>query len=417
VMGPTTTREPAPTTPVVRATDDRVQPPVSAGLGNQAALHRATFAETLGPGAPLDSHTRLRMESAFSESFGHVRIHDGPEAAAANRRLSAQALTVGDHIAFAPGNYRPGTPVGDAMLAHELAHTIQQADANPLDAPALEASGSPLEADAEVATAGALGGLWSRAGRVTAASFGDARPALRSGLRVQRCGWGPTHPAADGKIGFQSCGFGASVGPGLLFGDKGDFIAVGSQVYEAHGDARAMGAPDDVARRWQLGFAQTELTDEVFCRYGERDAGVPSTVFFTPGAHVDCVRGTSPPWYDRGHVRTFGGADSKESASMSDQPSRPPKWHKGNAPLVATDGKSTFCSWLIVRHSTTGELVPLNWDTWEVNWGARFNAATRRGTALPGGGAQVTDSGEGWGPATPVLSGALANDSFRVREE
>ena len=43
--------------------------------------------------------------------------------------LGARAVTVGEHVAFAPGEYRPGTPVGDALLAHELAHVGQQADA------------------------------------------------------------------------------------------------------------------------------------------------------------------------------------------------------------------------------------------------------------------------------------------------
>jgi len=148
------------------------------------------FADSLGPGQPLDAQTRQRMESAFGESFEHIQIHNGPEAGEVNRRLSAQALTVGEHVAFAPGNYRPGTPVGDAMLAHELAHSLQQGGgpARASDgAPPVEPVGSALETDADHAAIGAMRTLSHAAGAAPAASFPASRPALRSALRVQRC--------------------------------------------------------------------------------------------------------------------------------------------------------------------------------------------------------------------------------------
>jgi hypothetical protein len=45
--------------------------------------------------------------------------------------LGARALTVGTHIAFAPGEYRPGGVRGNALIAHELAHVVQQAGGAP----------------------------------------------------------------------------------------------------------------------------------------------------------------------------------------------------------------------------------------------------------------------------------------------
>ena len=82
---------------------------------------------SLGPGASLPSTTRSRMEQAFGQPFGDVRVHTGDAAARATARHDAAALTVGHHVAFAPQLYQPGTARGDHLIAHELAHVVQQA--------------------------------------------------------------------------------------------------------------------------------------------------------------------------------------------------------------------------------------------------------------------------------------------------
>jgi hypothetical protein len=75
---------------------------------------------------PLDAHTRRDMELRFRADFAHVRIHTGPLAAAAARALGAQAFTVGHDIFFAADRFAPDTPHGRGLLAHELAHVLQQ---------------------------------------------------------------------------------------------------------------------------------------------------------------------------------------------------------------------------------------------------------------------------------------------------
>jgi hypothetical protein len=79
-----------------------------------------------GGGAPLDPTTRAFMEPRFGHDFSRVRVHTDARAATVARSLDALAFTVGDDIAFAPGQYRPGSDEGRALLAHELTHTIQQ---------------------------------------------------------------------------------------------------------------------------------------------------------------------------------------------------------------------------------------------------------------------------------------------------
>jgi hypothetical protein len=81
-----------------------------------------------GGGQPLPDGVRGSMESRFGQDFGGVRVHTGAGSAGAARDLNAQAFTTGQDIHFGAGQYRPGTPSGDKLLAHELTHTVQQGE-------------------------------------------------------------------------------------------------------------------------------------------------------------------------------------------------------------------------------------------------------------------------------------------------
>jgi hypothetical protein len=78
------------------------------------------------PGEALDASARGFFEPRFGRSFGEVRVHTGARAAESARAVGALAYTVGRDIVFDSGRYAPGTPAGDRLLAHELAHTVQQ---------------------------------------------------------------------------------------------------------------------------------------------------------------------------------------------------------------------------------------------------------------------------------------------------
>jgi hypothetical protein len=81
---------------------------------------------TNSPGRPIDAATRGFMESRFGHDFSKVRVHTGGAAASAADAMQAHALASGTDIAFAPGMYRPGARAGMHLLAHELAHVVQQ---------------------------------------------------------------------------------------------------------------------------------------------------------------------------------------------------------------------------------------------------------------------------------------------------
>jgi hypothetical protein len=83
--------------------------------------------ETLArPGRPLDADTRDFMESRFGSDFAAVRVHDDSAAGASARDVDAHAFTVGQDIVFGDGQYQPHSDSGRHLLAHELAHTVQQ---------------------------------------------------------------------------------------------------------------------------------------------------------------------------------------------------------------------------------------------------------------------------------------------------
>jgi hypothetical protein len=71
------------------------------------------------------------MEPLFGHDFSRVRIHADAQADEAAYAMDAKAFTVGSHIVFAAGRYAPHTAEGQHLLAHELAHTLQQGEQSP----------------------------------------------------------------------------------------------------------------------------------------------------------------------------------------------------------------------------------------------------------------------------------------------
>ncbi len=102
-------------------------------------------------GMPLPGGVRAQFEDALGADLSAVRIHTGPDSAAAAAAVGAQAYTIGNDIHFADGNYAPVDPFGIHLLAHEVAHTQQQAGREPHRQHKLEVSapGDAAELDAD----------------------------------------------------------------------------------------------------------------------------------------------------------------------------------------------------------------------------------------------------------------------------
>lgn len=107
--------------------------------GRQALAQPLVRNVLCSSGSPLPSTTLAWAESRFGHDFSKVRVHADSRAAASAELLHAQAYAVGDHLVFDQQLYSPESAKGRQLLAHELAHVLQQSGTG--------ATGSALEVD------------------------------------------------------------------------------------------------------------------------------------------------------------------------------------------------------------------------------------------------------------------------------
>lgn len=77
-------------------------------------------------GKPLSDPTRSFFETRMGRDFSDVRVHTDPKAAEVARSIDAQAFTVGKDVVFKDGAFSPESYDGRQLIAHELAHVVQQ---------------------------------------------------------------------------------------------------------------------------------------------------------------------------------------------------------------------------------------------------------------------------------------------------
>jgi outer membrane protein OmpA-like peptidoglycan-associated protein len=108
------------------------------------------------PGRPLEPVVRAQMERRLGHDFSRVRVHTDARAADSAHAVRAEAYTVGADVVFGAGRYSPASGDGMRLLAHELAHVVQQAPAGPASASLRVAAGGGVdEAEAAAAAQGA----------------------------------------------------------------------------------------------------------------------------------------------------------------------------------------------------------------------------------------------------------------------
>jgi hypothetical protein len=247
------------------------------------------------------------MEARLGHDFGDVRVHSERPAAAAAERLNARAFTVGSHVVFGGGEFAPSTPDGRRLLAHELAHVVQQS-ARPAPAGRLRVSrpGDTAEHAAEAATR-------DRA-------FGSAGLAVRDRLLASAPG-GPTLQRAVKTWG------------GEYDTDKYDILKTGKT--EDGVDMELRFKPGKHVDAKKIGMVQMVTS---------RDAGKVVSINKTvesrsigagkagEGAHIDQLARFGNPLYATGAV---GAKDT-----LADTPTSP-DWGQHGWRFTGADGKLT----------------------------------------------------------------------------
>jgi hypothetical protein len=121
-------------------------------------------------GRPLEPPVRDEMEARFSHDFSRVRVHVDARAGESALAVGANAYTLGSHIVFGAGQYAPSSGEGRRLLAHELAHTVQQREAT--------AESAPIAPRSSLETAADSAGRAAASGRTVTQPLGTSDLAL-----------------------------------------------------------------------------------------------------------------------------------------------------------------------------------------------------------------------------------------------
>ena len=114
------------------------------------AVHALATA-SVGGGEALPTSLRGSLESATGAGLGGVRVHTDEHAQTASSSINARAFARGQDIHFAPGQYDPASAGGQHLIAHEVAHTIQQSSAPraKADGPSVSSPTDSFEVEAD----------------------------------------------------------------------------------------------------------------------------------------------------------------------------------------------------------------------------------------------------------------------------
>ena len=140
------------------------------------------------PGQPLDTGVRNFFGPRFGHDFSQVRVHVDKLASESARQVNAVAYTVGKDVVFAQREFQPSTNAGMKLIAHELAHTLQQETVSSKSGNLRV--GGYHDTEEQVADRLAAGALSGRPVSVPA-------PAGEPALRRQQASTGPTGSPAQ----------------------------------------------------------------------------------------------------------------------------------------------------------------------------------------------------------------------------
>jgi hypothetical protein len=399
------------------------------------------------PGQRLDAASRAFMEPRFGRSFGDVRVHAGPRAADSARAVNALAYTVGNHIVFGKGQDAPKSTSGKRILAHELAHVVQQRSGNTLQGYGISHPGDSLEREASRVEEAIMSGkglptlsaatntLQRQVGDPFNDPFGEGAKPKQDPTAAKAipgcgspCGSFPWVEVAPDHV-FSLCHdrvkmFPPDIQPeGCSPGGQGNLIfSAGSPaawampekcsacVVERNGHAPK--SPPGL----QVGYIQTAEKVLSGGVYFQRNA---SGKWDWAGNDWLCVAtardghpGSTPPWYGPDVNGNSKPEPFGTCPLMADSPLVKLKARKAGASLRRMRIDGIFHTWLIAQAPNRPVVFIHHWNIqgWvvaELNDDADpCNVSGWRKMNMN----QVLSSGPGQGSATPVLTGKTANE-------
>ena len=389
------------------------------------------------------------MEPRFGHDFSRVRVHADEKSAESASEVNALAYTVGRDVVFGAGQYRPHSSGGRRLLAHELAHVVQQGNGGSLQASGVSRPGDPLEEQACSAAEAALSGkempalssvsstLQRQAGDPFSDPFGEGEKKKKQDdpatARANEgcgkpCGSFPWVEVAPDHV-FALCNdtmkmFGPDISaPGCPPGGKGKVIfragVPAAWAVPIKCDACVIKEPGRKPKPTptglQIGYIQTVEKALSGGVYFKRN---PAGKWEWADNHWFCVSNardghptSKEPWY---------GPDSEGNAKpepfgtcpiMGDSPRVELESHKGGAPLRRMRIDGIFHTWLIAQVPKKAPVFIHHWKMqgWVVaDLNDDAEPCNISGWRKMNMNKQLA-SGPGKGPANPVLTGDIAN--------
>ncbi len=122
-----------------------------AGIMASGEVHpevQSTINNSRGSGSSLDQNVAAKMSPSLGD-LSDVRVHTDDRAHNLNHAVSARAFATGTDVYFAKGQYQPNTSDGDKLIAHELAHVVQQRGAPTSGPLTVSQPGDAMEREAD----------------------------------------------------------------------------------------------------------------------------------------------------------------------------------------------------------------------------------------------------------------------------
>lgn len=151
-----------------------------------------------GSGTALPAAQRAKFEASLGTDLSGVRVHTDDAASSAAASVNARAFAAGQNIAFGTGQYQPGTAKGDKLLAHEVAHTVQQSGSAKTGAVHTTQAGDSVERQADTAADAMVSG---RPAELSSAPFAIARKGMDEEVSAEAPPTTAEGPSADKKDG------------------------------------------------------------------------------------------------------------------------------------------------------------------------------------------------------------------------
>jgi Domain of unknown function (DUF4157) len=376
---------------------------------------KSTRAEAAGRGAGragkgLPQSLRSQFEKSLGKDLGDVRIHDDADAADMADSVDARAYAQGQDIQFNAGEYAPDTAGGRRLIAHEVAHTVQQSGATPTTDAATTTPGDSAEKNADQAAAAMLEGrpadVSAQPQSIARKTKGEADEPEKEKKPL------PTNPrdlvsVSEGKL--------TKSGSVTTTVNKTG-VEINAPLVTMMGTAQltpaAVDADEDVGTvevgpiqnvtSKRIGIYRKPGSNEVVARY---NSIVNSLLDQRPDGNNNDKPWAKKPWYQP--PATLSKTQMMNSVVFKDQPGFELPIKNGGGILTEVQGADNFTTSVGMKHNG-GEVTHLSSQQWSVPWDMQIDAATHMGDIGKKNETKFTDNNK---IVPTVLDGPLATNA------